>query len=236
MALFRRKKNSVSADASVEQVETEQTQNASPDAPAGPYDALDVPELGERLDLGALRVPGREGLELRMEVDQRTQRVTGVALAHKGSILQLQAFAAPKTSGIWDEIREEIAASIKSQGGQVDDVPGTLGRELLVKMPVKLKDGTDAVQPARFVGADGPRWFVRGVFSGRAAFDVEAAKELEWIFKNVVVVRGTDARPPRELLALNLPGQRPVVPETVPVRPKEDLNPLERGPEITEIG
>jgi hypothetical protein len=125
---------------------------------------------------------------------------------------------------------------IKSQGGQADEVPGALGRELLVKMPVKLKDGSDGVQPARFVGADGPRWFVRGVFSGRAAFDPEAAQSLERIFTNVVVVRGSEPRPPRELLSLTLPGQPRQVPVPVPVRPKADLNPLERGPEITQIG
>jgi hypothetical protein len=92
-----------------------------------------------------------------MEVDQRTQRVTGVAIALNGSILQLQAFAAPKTLGIWDEIREEIEKSIANQGGQVDEVPGKLGRELLVKLPVKMKDGNPGIQPARFVGFDGPR-------------------------------------------------------------------------------
>ncbi len=201
----------------------------------GPFDSTQVSERGDRLDLGAIWLPGKQGAELRMEVDNNTQRVTGVAIALNGSILQLQAFAAPKTTGIWDEIRAEIAESIKSQGGAADDVPGTMGRELLVKLPVKLKDGTPAVQPARFVGFDGPRWFLRGVFSGRAAFDKEAAKDLEDLYRNVVVIRGTEARPPRDLLALTLPGQVPSLPNPVaPTQP--ELNPLQRGPEITQIG
>ncbi|MFD2839312.1 DUF3710 domain-containing protein [Populibacterium corticicola] len=233
MALFRRNKNSVPAEPTVEQAPAPQPTKEAKATVSGPFDAADVPERGERLDLGAIWLPGREGAELRMEVDQRTQRVTGVAIALNGSILQLQAFAAPKTLGIWDEIREEIAKSIANQGGQVDEVPGKLGRELLVKLPVKMKDGNPGIQPARFVGFDGPRWFLRGVFSGRAAFDLEAAKDLEWIFRNVVVVRGSEPRPPRDLLTLTLPGQRPV---PVPATPEADLNPLKRGPEITQIG
>lgn len=234
MALFRRNKDSAIAEETVEPGTAEQDTRPTEAETSGPFDSSELPDRGERLDLGSLWLPGMDGLELRLEVDQRTQRVTGVALAHNGSILQLQVFAAPKTLGIWDEIREEIALSITKQGGEVDDVPGSLGRELLVKMPVKLKDGSPGVQPARFVGFDGPRWFLRGVFSGRAAFDPEAAKPLESIFTNVAVVRGDDPRPPRDLLVLTPPGQPRPTP--VPVRPTSDLNPLERGPEITQIG
>lgn len=163
MALFRRKSD-------IEEPETTTHSPVSPDEheaqvpERGPYDADILGERGNRLDLGALWLPGREGLEVRMEVDKKTQRVTGVAIKHNDSILQLQAFAAPKRSGLWDEIRSEIGASITQQGGTVDDVPGTFGRELLVKLPVKLKDGQQGIQPARFVGFDGPRWFLRGVF------------------------------------------------------------------------
>lgn len=235
MAFFRRGRNQEAAVAA-DELGAPEVQEEQPVIPeVGPFDSTHVSERGDRLDLGAIWLPGKQGAELRMEVDNNTQRVTGVAIALNGSILQLQAFAAPKTTGIWDEIRAEIAESIKSQGGAADDVPGTMGRELLVKLPVKLKDGTPAVQPARFVGFDGPRWFLRGVFSGRAAFDKEAAKDLEDLFRNVVVIRGTEARPPRDLLALTLPGQVPSLPNPVaPTQP--DLNPLQRGPEITQIG
>lgn len=235
MAFFRRGRNEDSAEAVIDLEAPESSQDQTQAPQVGPFDVSQVPDRGERLDLGAIWLPGKEGAELRMEVDNKSQRVTGVAIALNGSILQLQAFAAPRTLGIWDEIREEIAQSIKSQGGAADDVPGVLGRELLVKLPVKLKDGTPAVQPARFVGFDGPRWFLRGVFSGRAAFDPEAARDLEEIFRSVVVVRGDEPRPPRDLLALSLPGQ--IAPRPVPIRPMQpDLNPLERGPEITQIG
>ncbi|GAA1740065.1 DUF3710 domain-containing protein [Isoptericola hypogeus] len=212
----------------------------------GPFDASQVTSMGPRVDLGAIWLPVLPGLELRMEVDKKTQKVTGVSATLGGSGLQVQAFAAPRTEGIWDEVRGEIAGSITRQGGTVDDVPGSFGRELIARIPATGPDGKPAVRPARFVGVDGPRWFLRGVLSGRAAVDPEAAKALESVFANVVVVRDGNPRPPRDLLTLTMPAKsRPTGraagdaaeargPEgAAPATPSFD--PLERGPEITEI-
>ncbi|SDD04039.1 Protein of unknown function [Sanguibacter gelidistatuariae] len=212
----------------------------------GPWDVSEVPDIGKRIDLGALRIPGIQGMELRMEVDQKTNRVTGTGLSVDGSALQVQAFAAPRTDGIWDEIRAEIAESIVKQGGSVDDVPGPFGRELLARLPARTPDGRTGHRPARFIGHDGPRWFLRGVISGKAAVDVEAAKTLEEIFGQIVVVRGDDARPPRDLLVLTLPTSA-VTPaadgadadataaDAAPNPTGPEFDPLTRGPEITEI-
>jgi hypothetical protein len=214
--------------------------SAEPTAPErGPFDASQVTAKGPRVDLGAIWLPVLPGLELRMEIDKKTQKVTGVSAQLGGSGLQVQAFAAPKTAGIWDEVRTEIAASVTKQGGTVDDVPGPFGRELLARIPAKGPDGQAAVRPARFVGVDGPRWFLRGVLTGRAAVDEEAAKPLESVFANVVVVRDGNPRPPRDLLTLTLPergrgGDGPEGPQgAAPQAPSFD--PLKRGPEITEI-
>lgn len=256
MALFRRGSKETPAptqdsgtdsesSTSLAPAEAESSSPTSADVTAdgvGPWDVSDVPDLGPRIDLGALRIPGVHGMELRMEVEQKTNRVTGVGLSVDGSALQVQAFAAPRTEGIWDEIRAEIAESIVKQGGSVDDVPGPFGRELLARLPARTPDGRTGHRPARFIGHDGPRWFLRGVISGKAAVDVEAATTLEDVFGKIVVVRGDDARPPRDLLALTLP-TGPVVPgaegdggEAAPAPSTEpDFDPLTRGPEITEI-
>ena len=100
----------------------------------------------------------------------------------------------PAPTGIWDEIRAEIAESVTQQGGSADDLPGPFGRELLARLPVRTPEGRTGHRPARFIGADGPRWFVRGVLTGRAAVDPAAATALEQLFAGIVVVRGTDAR------------------------------------------
>ncbi|NCT89998.1 DUF3710 domain-containing protein [Cellulomonas sp. APG4] len=207
--------------------------SSSSDATArerGPWDVSEVPERGRRLDLGALWLPGRDGMELRMEVEKSSKTVTAAAVSLGGSALQLQVFAAPRTEGIWDEIRAEIAESVVKQGGSVDDLPGPFGRELLARLPVRTQEGRTGHRPARFLGYDGPRWFLRGVLTGRAAVEPAEATVLEGVFADAVVVRGSEPRVPRELLALHLPGQRPAA--VPPPQPAAD--PLERGPEITE--
>lgn len=201
--------------------------------PSGPYDVSEV-EPGGRLDLGALLVPGVPGMQLRLELDRRTGRCTGAACAVEGSVLQLQAFAAPRTDGIWDEIREEISASVVDQGGAADDVPGPFGRELMARLPVAAEDGRRGFRPARFIGFDGPRWFLRGVITGPAAVDPKAAQLLELVYANTVVVRGTEARPPRDVLELTPPAQ-PGQPEPAEAQQTPSFDPLQRGPEITEI-
>jgi hypothetical protein len=205
----------------------------------GPWDEHDVDGVGRRVDLGALWVPGVPGMELRMEIDKGTNQVTAVALNLNGSALQVQAFAAPRTEGIWDEIRAEIAESVTKQGGSSDDLPGPFGRELLARLPVRTPEGRTGHRPARFIGHDGPRWFLRGVLTGKAAVDPEAARELEDLFADIVVVRGSEARAPRDLLPLRLPGQgSPLVPGPpggMPPAAPPTFDPLRRGPEITEI-
>jgi len=211
---------------------------SDPDVPArGPWDVADVAERGARVDLGALWVPGRDGMELRMEIDQNTRIVTAAAVTLAGSTLQMQVFAAPRSEGIWQDIRSEIAESVTKQGGSVDDLPGPFGRELLARLPVRTSDGRSSHRPARFIGHDGPRWFLRGVLTGRAAVDPEDALALEELFADVVVLRGTEARVPRELIALTMPQAGGAVregsPEAAGRRTLED--PLTRGPEITEV-
>ncbi len=199
----------------------------------GPFDLSEQASESGYIDLGALRIHATEGLQLRLEVEERSKRVIAVTLDLGGSTLQLQAFAAPKTEGLWDEIREQIGASVGSQGGTVEERPGRLGTELLAKLPAQTPDGQPGYRVARFVGVNGSRWFLRGVFGGPAALDRNAAAPMEQLFRSVVVVRGDHPLPPRELLPLRLPKDAAAGPPPLtPTRP--DLNPLERGPEITE--
>jgi hypothetical protein len=215
----------------------------------GPFDRSEVEGLDGRLDLGALWLTGVPGMELRLEVEEESQNVVGVTAVLGESAVQLQAFAAPRSEGIWDEIRTEIAASITSQGGTADKTSGPLGAELRAQMPGQGPDGRTVFSPVRFVGVDGPRWFLRAVLSGQAAIDESAASTLLDVVKATVVVRGDEAMAPRELLSLKLPDQPDpagMSAEDTPadgsdgnsgrVAPSlDDLKPFQRGPEITEI-
>ena len=195
------------------------------------------------MDLGAILLPGVQGMELRMEIDKATDVVSAASILLDGSSLQVQAFAAPRTEGIWDEIRAEIAESVTQQGGSVDDLPGPFGRELLARLPVRTPEGRTGHRPARFIGADGPRWFVRGVHhrprGGRPGGRDRRSSSCS---PGIVVVRGTDARAaPRPAHAARCPARRTPSLESRPSRRPEptsrraDFDPLTRGPEITEI-
>ena len=215
----------------------------------GPFDRSEVAAIEGRLDLGALWLTGVPGMELRLEVEEESQSVVGVTAVLGDSAVQLQAFAAPRSEGIWDDIRTEIAASVTSQGGTADKTSGPLGPELRAQMPGQGPDGRTVFSPVRFVGVDGPRWFLRAVISGPAATDDSAASGLLDVVRGTVVVRGDEAMAPRELLSLKLPVQ-PDSEDMVGMSDKDpaadgspdekaasldDFKPFERGPEITEI-
>lgn len=233
--MFRRRSAAADpVDEVVEQADPAASGQPAPtDGRVGPWDVDEVQERGRRIDLGALWLPPREGMELRMEVDRATKVVSAASVTLAESTLQLQVFAAPRSAGIWDDIRAEIAASVAKQGGSADDLPGPFGRELLARMPVRTAEGRSGHRPARFIGHDGPRWFLRGVLTGRAAVDPEQAVALEEVFGDVVVVRGQAPKVPRDLLPLTMPGARPAA--QAPAAAAASLDPFARGPEITEV-
>jgi hypothetical protein len=195
----------------------------------GPFDESEAPEVTvARLDLGGLKVPGVPGVEIRLEVDEETGNVVSVSGVLEEGAVQMQAFGAPRTQGVWREVRLELAEGIRSAGGSARDVDGPFGRELHAKVPVETEQGR-GLQDARFVGVDGPRWFLRGVFSG-TAYQPGAQPVLEELFRGCVVVRGSAPLAPKGPIPLSLPGD---IEDGVEGRPP--LEPFTRGPEITEI-
>jgi len=172
-----------------------------PDLPEyGPYDVSEAPDdEQERLDLGALRIPAVAGVEIHVQTGPQGQ-IQQIQLAHGGSRLQLAAFAAPRTEGIWSEVRENLRTSLAAGGARPEEVEGEYGIELRAR--VRDASGTTDV---RHVGIDGPRWFVHGVFLGAAAVDPSRAGTLRDVLRGLVVDRGTEARPVREALPLRLP-------------------------------
>jgi len=173
-------------------------------ATAGPLDETEANPVRPYIDLGGIKVLPREGLNLRLEVEEQTKRIVAVGLDYADSTLQVQPFAAPRTSGLWEETRAQIRDQVRQQGGRVEEREGPLGAELLAEVPVVA--GSDAqMRLARFVGVDGPRWFLRGVIGGAGASDPVAAEQVESLFRSIVVVRGGAPMPPRDLIPLKMP-------------------------------
>ena len=176
---------------------------------AGPLDESEANPARPYVDLGGVKILPREGLNLRLEVEEGTKRVVAVGLDYAGSTLQVQPFAAPRSSGLWHEIRGQIMAQITAQGGTVEEKEGPFGPELSAHIPAVVEGGTAAMRSARFIGVDGPRWFLRGVIAGEGAVSASAATEVEDLFRSIVVVRGTAPMPPRDLIPLAMPKLAP---------------------------
>lgn len=169
----------------------------------GPLDDGEASAVRPYVDLGGVKILPRPELRLRLEVEEGGKRVVAVAMDYQESTLQVQPFAAPRTSGLWQEIREQIASQIAKQGGSTTAVDGPFGPELRAELPASA--GATGPRTARFIGVDGPRWFLRGVISGKAAVDPAAAGPIEDLFRSIVVVRGSVPMPPRDLIPLHVP-------------------------------
>ena len=167
----------------------------------GPWDVGDenVPDYDEYLDMGAYYLPFLQGIELRVKANRATQQVLGTTITYGSSSVEIEAFAAPKTLGLWDDVRADLLEANKD----VKEADGVFGTELT--LPVVVKGGRKVV--TRIVGVDGPRWMLRGIFSGKAATDPDGdeAKALNQLFSNIVVERGEDPLAPRDLIPMHPP-------------------------------
>jgi hypothetical protein len=203
-------------------------------AEGGPWDAREPHPARDRVDLGSLLVPHGEDYEIQLVMAE--QQGAWVMIKHGESEMLVQAFAAARRGALWDDIRAEIAADVLHAGGQSEELPGSFGVELVAEVPAEPSQPESGMRLIRFVGIDGPRWFVRAMFDGPAAAGGEPATLLEDVLRDIVVVRGQHPVPPREILELRLP---PEVRQALETQEEEnrfrtDLNPFPRGPEFTE--
>jgi hypothetical protein len=178
---------------------------ADDEAPAperGPYDARHAPEGVQRLDLGSLQIPALEGVEVRVQASPEGV-IEHVVLVSGSSGVELGAFAAPRTDGVWAEVRDEMARNMAAENLAAHEVDGPYGPELLARLP----DPEGNLVDVRFVGVDGPRWFVKATFQGPVAADPASAPVLRECLEGLVVVRDDEPRPVRETLPLRLPAE-----------------------------
>jgi hypothetical protein len=203
-------------------------------SPQGPWDSEDAPDDDvQRIDLGSLLVPVPDGTEVRVDVSPEGD-VVAATLVQGESTMQVNAFAAPRRAGIWAEVRAEIAEALNSGGGKAEEAQGAYGPELRAQVPAEVPGQGVQLAPARFLGVDGPRWFLRALIAGPAATDPAAAAGLEAVLRDVVVQRGDEAMAVRDPLPLRLPKD---VTDAAAAAAEEEARGLEmpeRGPEITE--
>lgn len=163
---------------------------------AGPHDVEEAPDDGlNRLDLGSVRVPVPDGAQLQVEMDQN-KAVRAVHVVTPMGQLTVNAYAAPKSGGLWREVSTELAEQLRGDGATVRTAKGEWGLELMAALgEVSL----------RFVGVDGPRWMLRGVVAGPPEVAEKSAHALHDLVRGTVVVRGTQPMPVRTPLPVELP-------------------------------
>ena len=220
----------------LERTEREQRQQTLA-RPTGPWDLADAPESEvARLDLGGLQLVIVPDTDVRVEVSPEGE-VVAATIVHGDSALQLNAFAAPRSEGIWDEVRDEIKEALNTGGGSAQNGDGFFGTELRAQVPTEVPGQGVVLAPARFVGVDGPRWFLRGLITGPGATDDVQARPLLEAMKQVVVNRGSDPMAVRDPLPLALPAEAMQAAEEAAEEAAAEAAGLqmpERGPEITE--
>lgn len=223
--------------------ETAETTATEDPRALGPWDESEMKgERGDYIDLGCILLKPVTGLSVRMDLDEKSQRPRALNVDYGDGSVQLQAFAAPKSTGLWDEVRRELAEGLRRDGGQATVAEGPLGLQVNAKFSATTASGGPGYRLARFVGIDGPRWFLRAVYTGAAAMPSTTAEVLDDVVRSLVIVRGQDPMPPRDLLQFKVPeNATPQGPEgQSPQQPAEEPQPAvsapRRGPEITEIG
>lgn len=193
----RRRRRGAADDA----VDVEETREAEPVGP-GPYDVDDAPDDEvRRVDVGALRIPVVPGTQIQFQVDEASGRPLTVVVADGTSAMEMSVFAAPKSGKLWTDVRSEILESLRNnRGGELGH--GQYGPEIRMRLTAA---NTGTMVPGRMIGFDGPRWFLRVVFTGKSGASPDAAPLLDEILQALVVVRGDEAMPVRDPLPLRLP-------------------------------
>lgn len=177
----------------------------------GPFDISEVDleaDDVERLDFGCVVLTPFEGMQMQLQVDQRTKKVQAALVMAGPSAIEIALFAAPAQTSMVADIRAEMIAATQKAGGRVSLVEGPFGTEVRRVIPMKDPKGNRVFHVSRTWFAEGPRWLLRGVLMGEAgqASGIDGVSELLYeFFSNTVVRRDQQPRVPGDLIPMTLP-------------------------------
>ncbi|MFG2726909.1 DUF3710 domain-containing protein [Streptomyces canus] len=156
------------------------------------------------VDLGGLLVPTGPGVKMEL-MTCRDGSLVAVTVIRGRTAIQLQAFRVlPDIS--WATVREQLARSIRSHGGSVEERVGRAGAELQAVVRIQGPPGKDR-QTVRALGSDGPGRLLRGFVPGVGA---ASDSEEEWpydTFQGTVVRTSCAPRRADTLIVLSPPQQ-----------------------------
>lgn len=177
----------------------------------GPFDISEVDleaDDVERLDFGCVVLTPFEGMQMQLQVDQRTKKVQAALVMAGPSAIEVALFAAPAQTSMVAEIRDEMIAATEKAGGQVSLTEGPFGTEVRRIVPMTDPKGNRVFHVSRTWFAEGPKWLLRGVVMGEAAqaSGIDGVSELVYeFFSNTVVRRDQQPRVPGDLITMTLP-------------------------------
>ncbi|SKB02917.1 DUF3710 domain-containing protein [Aeromicrobium choanae] len=179
----------------------------------GPFDVTERPNEShdEYVDLGTLLIKMRGDIEVQLPTEDDV--VTAVLVTSGGSAVELRPFAGARSGGTWDGVRAELRDEVDKRGGTYTEVDGPFGTEVLAQFPATAPDGSAGVQPARFIGIEGPRWVVRATILGAAGLESIDSGVFMEILRELRVRRGDEPRMLRESLPIVLPPDAQRIPE-----------------------
>ena len=110
-------------DEEVEQVESDKLEKEEKEIPLayGPRDWADADEDEDLVDMGAIRLPAIEGMQVTLIPSTGTELDTVVA-ALGGSSIELRAFAAPRSEKLWPQVREDLVAELGRIGARTQEL------------------------------------------------------------------------------------------------------------------
>lgn len=223
MALFSRRRKTDAVDEAQDSVEQPESTTD------GPFDIADAASVEGMLDLGVLHLPRESGVRVQFTINRATRSAIGALVQMVGSSVTLTVLAAPKSDTLWPDMRDELVESISSGGGTASFREGPFGPEVEALIP---KPEVNETRHVRLVGVDGPRWMLRAEIVGQAVTDSEARQTVYDYLRRVVVDRGSDPHPVRDVIELTMP-------ESAQLRVDEKLGrPVVRrpgGPELPEL-
>lgn len=228
MAFFSRRKKQESEPTDVVE---ESTEVAGEDAPAqrGPRDISEVESVEGMHNFGVLHLPKKSGVRVQFTINKRTRAAIGALVQFAGTSVTLNVYAAPKHTALWPDVRDELAETVTGDGGTANFREGPFGPEIEAMVP---KKGVNEIRHVRYVGFDGPRWFLRATVEGEAVSSAEARETVYEYFDEIVVDRGAEPHPVRDLLELEMP-------ESAQERVEAKLGKIPagktRGPELPEL-
>lgn len=160
----------------------------------GPRDVSEVDTSIGYVDHGCVLVPRIEGLRIAPLGSLTDGKAAGIRIGLGTSLIEVEVYAAPRSGGVWTEVRHSLRELAQSMGASVTSSTGRYGVEQQISIPVNLPDGGKGQTLVREIGHEGPRWMSRIKILGEAVTDPQTAHRCEMVIDRLVIVRGSEPR------------------------------------------